>query len=90
MVSRLTDRETVVTLVNLNNTEPRTLVMQGGAYGEHQFECVTIGEKKTRINSSLLTVQLNPGCGARLTLRMKRYANPPTVLHPWHRAAVKP
>jgi hypothetical protein len=89
LVSQLTDGETVVTLVNLNNTEPRTLVMQGGAYGEHQFESVTIGEKTTRIDSALLTVQLNPGGGGRLTLRMKRYANPPTVLHPWHRAGVK-
>ncbi len=89
LVSKLTDGETVVTLVNLNNTELRTVMMQGGAYGEHQFESVTIGEKTTRIDSALLTVQLNPGSGDRLTLRMKRYANPPTVLHPWHRAAVK-
>src|SRR5207247_564633 len=43
LVSQLTDSQTVVTLVNLNKTEPRTLVMQGGAYGEHQFESVTIG-----------------------------------------------
>jgi hypothetical protein len=64
-------------------------MMQGGAYGEHQFESVTMGEKTTRIHSALLTVQLNPGSGARLTLGMKRYANAPTVLHPWHRAGVK-
>jgi hypothetical protein len=83
LVSRLSDRETDVTLVNLNKTEPRTVVMQGGGYGEHQLERVTIGEKTTRIGSALLTVQLDPGTGARLTLRMKRYANPPTVLHPW-------
>src|SRR5438876_6531144 len=61
LVSQLTYRETVVTLVNLNTTEPRTLVMQGGAYGEHQFESVTMGEKTTRIDSALLSVQLNPG-----------------------------
>jgi hypothetical protein len=89
LVSQLSDRETVVTLVNLNNTEPRTVMVQGGAYGEHRLESVTIGGKTTRIDSGLLTVQLNPGCGERLTLRMRRYANPPTVLHPWHRAAVE-
>src|SRR6185295_19833541 len=70
LVSQLNDRETVVTLVNLHKTEPRTLVVQAGAYGEHQFENVMTGEKTTRINSSLLTVQLNPGSGERLTLRM--------------------
>jgi hypothetical protein len=79
----------VVTLVNLNTTEPRTVVMQGGAYGEHQFESVTIGQKTTPIDSALLTVQLDPGSGERLSLHMKRYANAPTVLHPWHRAEVK-
>src|SRR6185503_8680716 len=86
LVSQLTDGQTVVTLVNLNNTEPRILVIQGGAYGEHQIESVTIGDKTTRINSALLRVQLNPGSRERLILRMKRHANPPTVLHPWHRA----
>ena len=85
LVSLLTDNETVVTLVNLNQKEPRTLIMQGGAYGEHQFESVTMEDKITAVDSALLTVQLNPGSGEQLTLRMKRYANPPTVLHPWLR-----
>jgi hypothetical protein len=44
-----------------------------------------MGTKTIRLNSALLTIQLNPGSGEQLTLRMKRYANPPTVLHPWHR-----
>ena len=68
-------------------------VLNGRADGEigvgDQFQSVTIGENTTPINSALLTVQLNPGSGERLILRMKRYANPPTVLHPWHRAAIK-
>ena len=87
LVTEMTDTKTVVTLVNLNSTEPRTVTVQGGAYGEHQLQSVTMGEKTTRIDSPLLTVQLNPGSGQRLTFRMKRYANPPTVLHPWHRLA---
>jgi hypothetical protein len=89
LVSEMTDTKTVVTLVNLNHTKPRTVIVQGGTYGEHQLESVTLGQKTTPINSPLLTVQLNPGSGQRLTLRMKRYANPPTVLHPWHRRAVR-
>jgi hypothetical protein len=87
LVSTLSDRETVVTLVNLNTSQPRTVIVQGGAYGEHQLESVTVGGNTTRINSPLVTVQLDPGSGERLSLRMKRYANPPTVLHPWHREA---
>jgi hypothetical protein len=87
LVSQLTDTEATVTLVNLSKTETRTLVVQGGAYGEHQFESVTTGGKTTRIDSPLLTVRLSPGAGEQLALRMNRYANPPTVLHPWHRPA---
>jgi len=46
---------------------------------------VTSGGATMSINSPLLTVQLEPGCGQKLVLEMKRYANTPTVLHPWHR-----
>jgi len=30
-------------------------------------------------------VRLDPGSGQRLALTMKRYANAPTAMHPWHR-----
>jgi hypothetical protein len=85
LISKLTDTETGLTLVNLNATQTRTLVMQGGAYGEHQIEKVMVGEKATVVGSAVVKVQLKPGSGERLTLRMKRYANPPTVQHPWDR-----
>jgi hypothetical protein len=89
LVSEMTDTKTVVTLVNLNRTKPRTVIVQGGAYGEHELDSVTIGQKTTPIHSPLLTVQLNPGSGQRLTLQMKRYANSPSVLQPWHRLGVQ-
>ena len=85
LVSELSDTRTVVTLINLNVSRPRTFVVQGGGYGEHQLVSVTSGGRITPINSPLLTVQLDPGCGQKLVLEMKRYANTPTVLHPWHR-----
>ena len=37
LVSELTDDRTVVTLVNVSQTNPRTVVVQGGGYGEHQI-----------------------------------------------------
>jgi hypothetical protein len=87
LVSEMTDTKTVVTLVNSNKTKPRTVIIQGGTYGEHQLETVLVGEETIPINSPVVTVELNPGSGQRLALQMKRYANPPTVLHPWHRQA---
>ncbi len=88
LVSELSDTRTVVTLVNLNPSQPRTVIVQGGGYGEHQLVSVTSGGTTTPIDAPLLTVQLDPGCGQKLVLEMKRYANAPTVLHPWQRPAV--
>ena len=87
LVSEMSDTQTVVTLVNLHKTEARTLIVQGGAYGEHQLESVTAGDKTTKVGSPVVTVRLDPGCGQRLTLQVRRYANRPTVLHPWDRDA---
>ena len=86
LVSELSDTRTVVTLINLNESQPRTVVVQGGGYGEHQVVSVTGAGRTTPINSPLLTVHINHGCGQTLVLEMKRYANTPTVLHPWHRS----
>jgi hypothetical protein len=85
LISKMTDTTTEVTLVNLNKSQPRTIVVQGGAYGEHQLQRVTIGDKITPIDSPFVIVRLNPESGQAITLQMKRYANAPTVLHPWDR-----
>ena len=87
LVSELSDTRTVVTLINVNASQRRTVVVQGGGYGEHQLVSVTSGTTTTPINSPLLTVHLEPGCGQKLVLEMKRYVNVPTVRHPWHRGA---
>lgn len=86
LVSEMSDTRTVVTLVNLNPSRARTVIVQGGGYGEHQLIGVTAGGKTTRIDAPLLTVQLEPRSGQALVLEMKRYANQPTAQHPWHRA----
>jgi len=86
LVSELSDTSTTVTLVNLSSSQARTVIVQGGGYREHQLLSVTRGGETTRIDAPLLTVRLAPGCGQTLVLAMKRYANRPTALHPWHRA----
>ena len=82
LVSELSDTATTVTLVNLHPSEPRTVIVQGGAYAEHQLVSVTSGGETTRIDAPTLTVRLEPGSGARLVLTMRRYANVPTAHHP--------
>jgi hypothetical protein len=85
LVSELTDNRTVVTLVNLNASQPRTVAVQAGGYGEHQFVSAEIDGKSIPINARDFTVELAPGAGAKLSLAMKRYANQPTAKFPWDR-----
>ena len=48
LVSELSDTQTTVTLVNLNPSQSRTVVVQGGAYGEHQLASVAHGGRRPR------------------------------------------
>ncbi len=62
------------------------MTVQAGAYAEHQFLGMAIGEEPaTALDASSHTLRLDPGAGARLTFKMKRYANPPTLGFPWDR-----
>jgi hypothetical protein len=90
LVSGLADTRTTVTLVNLHPSQRRTVIVQGGGYGEHQIVSATFGGRTTTVNEPLMTVELEPGCGGRLVLEMKRYANVPTIRHPWQRAPAVP
>ena len=72
-------------LVNINPGQPRNVIIQGGAYGEHQVLELTYNNQKISVDNSDFVVQLEPGCGARLTLDLKRYVNLPTARFPWDR-----
>jgi hypothetical protein len=83
LISELGDRRTVVTLVNLDAAKPRTVIVQAGGYGEHQFESVEWNGRTQKLDARHVAVQLAPGAGAKLTLAMRRYVNQPTVAFPW-------
>jgi hypothetical protein len=85
LVERLTNDAVTVLLVNINPVKPRTVVIQAGAYGEHQFVNVDWGKQVIPINQSSFTVRLLPGTGSRMTLSMRRYANQASLLFPWDR-----
>jgi hypothetical protein len=85
LVEHMTADEVAVRLVNLNQTEPRTVTIQAGGYGEHQFTTLDWADTSKTIDRPFLTVQLAPGAGASLRLKMRRYANPPTLWAPWDR-----
>lgn len=85
LVSEMTDTSTVVTLVNTSETATRTVIVQGGAYGEHRIEALDHDGRRQRVGARMFTVKLAPRAGAKLRLAMKRYAEAPTIALPWER-----
>jgi len=83
LVEKLTADEVVVSLVNTSPLHAREVVVQGGAYAEHEIVDVQQGELTTPVGHSHFTVQLAPGAGSKLRIRMKRYADQPTFAFPW-------
>lgn len=81
LVEKMTGDSLTLTLVNVNQTKSRDVVVQGGAYGEHQF----VSLDGQPVDAPTLTVRLAPGCGRTLQFKMKRYANTPTMTFPWDR-----
>jgi hypothetical protein len=71
--------------VNLNPVSSRVVTVQGGAYAEHRIESATLGDQRIDIGNSAFDIELRPGCGARVQLSMRRYANAPTLSFPWMR-----
>ena len=74
-----------VHLVNVNPVDARTVTIQGGAYGEHRVDAVEHDGRRVSVEDADFTVRLAPGCGARLTLGLRRYVNQPSARFPWDR-----
>jgi hypothetical protein len=83
LVERIQPDSVVLTLVNTSPVHARRLIVQTGAYGEHQCLSVTQRGNTVKIDARRFAVQLAPGAGETLTIAMKRYANQPSAELPW-------
>lgn len=86
LVEKLADDSVTLTLVNTNPVEARDVIVQAGAYAEHEFTGGQAGGESIEAQGSWISVKLEPGCGAQLKLAMKRYANDPALAFPWDRS----
>ena len=85
LVEKIRPEGIVLTLVNTNPVEARTVIVQTGAYAEHHCVSVEAGERKVNVEAPFFTVRLAPGAGESMTITMKRYAHQPTAAFPWGR-----
>lgn len=83
LVEKILPDAVIVTLVNIDPVNPRTVVVQTGAYAEHQCLTVEAAGKQLAVNAPFFQVRLSPGAGNHLRITMRRYANQPTVAFPW-------
>ncbi|MBN9590011.1 MAG: hypothetical protein J0G99_13515 [Alphaproteobacteria bacterium] len=83
LVDSWSDDGLTATIVNISPSKPRSVIVQGGAYAEHQIVSVSDGKTANQVNAPQFPLRLEPGAGARLTIKMKRFANDPTLSFPW-------
>lgn len=83
LVEKIGASELTLVLVNTNPVHARELVVQAGAYAEHEFESVGFGGSTLPVGGAQFRVRLEPGAGDRLVVRMRRYARRPTLAFPW-------
>jgi hypothetical protein len=85
LVEKIEPDTVTLTLVNTSRTESRRLIVQMGAYGEHQAISTRLGDRTIPLNASTFEVQLAAGAGERLAIVIKRQVNDPTLQFPWER-----
>ena len=79
-----------VQLVNTSATETRNAIVQAGAFGEHHFTELSVGESSRSGNTSppvdgrYVAVALPPRSAIRLDLGLRRFAHRPSYAFPWH------
>jgi len=75
-----------LTLVNTSTSASRRVIVQMGAYGEHQAISVRVGDRTIPISAPYFETELAAGAGERLIIAVKRLANDPTLRFPWDRS----
>ena len=88
LVDELRDDGAGLQLANTSRNQTRRLIVQAGAFGEHDFTRVrSVGDAsdaELSVNGRLFSVELPPTSSIRIDASMKRFANNPSYAFPWH------
>jgi hypothetical protein len=83
LVGGLSPEGVSVQLVNLNPAVSRLIILQAGAFGEHEFIKVQSANAELAVNRNCFQARLQPGAVGQLRITMKRFVNPPSYAFPW-------
>jgi hypothetical protein len=79
------ERDSVTVMLVNTGPAPRRVIIQMGAYGEHQATAVQVGARTSSVDAPHFPVQVAGGAGDRLVIGVRRLANDPTLAFPWDR-----
>jgi hypothetical protein len=85
LVEKIEPGSVTVTLVNTSASAPRRLIVQMGAYGEHQATSVRVDDRIIPVDAPHFEVRLAAGAGEQLVIAVTRLVNDPTLRFPWER-----
>ncbi|GAA0237554.1 hypothetical protein [Haladaptatus pallidirubidus] len=77
LIDSITSEGIGLTLVNTSGQD-REMLVQAGAYGEHEFTTVKTGDEEVRLESNVITVLLPSGTRLSLSAEMNRFSNDPS------------
>ena len=84
LVDELTAESVGVQFVNTSRQETRNLIVQAGAFGEHQFTQLRCDQQTIPLDGKYFAVELPPSTAIRVDAGLRRYANKPSYAFPWH------
>jgi hypothetical protein len=87
LVSRVDAEGIDIEIVNTNPAEERELIVQGGAFAEHEIVGVAANGREHAVGDVRLSVGLAPGAGGKLRLQLARNTKPATYAQPWDRTS---
>jgi len=82
LVERVDGEGVDLTLANTGSRD-RKVVVQAGAYGEHEFTTVRRDGEDLRLDADALTVSLPSGTRVSLSADLDRFVNDPSYAFPW-------
>jgi hypothetical protein len=92
MVEQISSNSMRVKVVNLNESQSRTLTIQAGNFAENSFNSVVISTEDGNVQSleienKWFTLEIGPLAGATLDFKYSRYVNKPTYETPYSKSS---